>query len=242
MVRNPKYRKPSAAIKVSKEALQSIWNMTADMDSSQVVDKFIQASLSVGELAPEKLDTGSGQIEGVKYLTVQSLGPITGPYGTADNTYATADADPTQPGFTGTISQQMDWRADCDPRFQFIARASPRSFGYTSGYLDGTGQAPNGEPTGTGIAFPQNPQVGDYFLRIDYMPNILYRWDGQLWVRISTNVRTDTGFGADDLSQLSGFINNQGEILINNTGEVVQQRQPLSSMLSLAPDDIPPEQ
>jgi hypothetical protein len=74
------------------------------------------------------------------------------------------------------------------------------------------------------------------------MPNILYRWDGQLWVRISTNVRTDTGFGADDLSQLSGFINNQGEILINNTGEVVQQRQPLSSMLSLAPDDIPPEQ
>jgi hypothetical protein len=135
----------------------------------------------------------------------------------------------------------MDWRADCDPRFQFIARASPRSFGYTSGYLDGTGQAPNGEPTGTGIAFPQNPQVGDYFLRIDYMPNILYRWDGQIWVRISTNVRTDTGFGADDQSQLSGFINNQGEILINNTGEVVQQRQPLSSMLSLSPDDIPPE-
>ena len=241
MIRNPKYRKPSAAIKVSKEALQSIWDMTADMDHSQIVDKFIQASLSVGELAPEKLDTGSGQIEGVKYLTVQSLGPVTGPYGTADNTYATADADPTAPGFTGTISTEMDWRADCDPAFQFIARASPRSFGYTSGYLDGTGQAPNGEPTGTGIAFPQSPQVGDYFLRIDYMPNILYRWDGQLWVRISTNVRTDTGFGADDKSELSSFINNQGEILINNTGEVVPQRQPLSSLLSLAPDDIPPQ-
>ena len=241
MIRNPKYRNPSPAIRVSKEALKSIWDMTADMDHGQVVDKFIQASLSVAELAPEKLDTGSGQVDGNKILTLQSLGVITGPYGTADNTYATADADPTAPGFTGTISTQMDWRADCDPRFQFIARASPRTFGYSTGYLDGTGEAPNGEPTGAGISFPQNPQVGDYFLRIDYMPQILYRWDGQIWVRISSNVRTETGFTASDDSQLSGFINNQGEILINNTGEVVPQRQPLSSLLTLAPDNLPPE-
>ena len=241
MIRNPKFKKEQAVVKISKDALKSIWDMTADMDHTQVIDKFIQASLSVGTEAAKKLDTGSGQVEGNKFLTIQSMGPITGPYGTADNTYATADADPTQPGFTGTISTQMDWRADCDPRFQFIARASPRTFGYTTGYLDGTGQAPNGEPTGAGISFPQNPQVGDYFLRIDYMPQILYRWDGQLWVRISNNVRTDTGFTAADQSQLSGFINNQGEIYINNTGEIVQERQPLSGLLALAPDNLPPQ-
>jgi hypothetical protein len=173
-------------------------------------------------------------------LTVQSYGQITGPYGTADNTYATADQDPEQPGFTAEITQQMDYRADCDPRFQFIVRSSPRSFGYTTGYMDGDGTAPNGYPTGAGIAFPQNPQVGDYFLRIDYNPQILYRWDGQLWVRISTNVRTDTGFTYDDKSQLSGFINNQAEIILTD-GTSVPQAQPLSSILTIAPDNIPPE-
>jgi hypothetical protein len=135
----------------------------------------------------------------------------------------------------------MDYRADCDPGFQYIARSSPRSFGYTTGYLSGDGQAPNGEPTGAGIAFPQNPQVGDYFLRIDYMPQLLYRWDGVLWVRISENVRTATGFDVNDTSQLSGFINNQEQIYLNNTDTVVPQAQPLSSVLLPALTPLPPE-
>jgi hypothetical protein len=167
------------------------------------------------------------------------LGIITGPYGTADNTYATADQNPEAPGFTDTITPQMDFRADCDPGFQYIARSSPRSFGYTTGYLDGDGQAPNGEPTGAGISFPQNPQVGDYFLRIDYFPQLLYRWDGRLWVRISSNVKTQTGFTANDRSQLSGFINNEQQTKLTD-GTYVPQSQPLSSILQLSPDPLPP--
>ena len=187
-----------------------------------------------------KEGSGSRALEGEKILSVMSMGPVTGPYGTADNTYATADQDPTQPGFTGTISTEMDYRADCDPAFQYITRASPRSFGYETAYLSGDGQAPNGYPSGAGISFPQNPQVGDYFLRIDYMPQILYRWDGRLWVRISTNVRTDTGFTAADKSEISGFINNEDVIYNNNTGTIIPSAQPLSSILQLAPDNIPP--
>ena len=241
-MRDPKYKNPSAGIKVSKEVLQSIWDMTTDRDHLQdKIDKFVQASLSIAEEAPVRTEGGSGALEGTKVLAVQSLGIITGPYGTADNTYATADQDPTLPGFTGTITPDMDYRADCDPGYQFITRSSPRSFGYTTGYLSGDGQAPNGEPTGAGISFPQNPQVGDYFLRIDYMPQLLYRWDGILWVRISENVRTTTGFSETDDSQLSGFINNQGEIYLNNSQEVVPQRQPLSSLLQPALTPLPPE-
>ena len=133
----------------------------------------------------------------------------------------------------------MDYRADCDPRFQYIARSSPRSFGYTTGYLTGDGQAPNGFPTGAGIAFPQTPQVGDYFLRIDYSPQLLFRWDGRMWVRISENVRTETGFNATNTSQLSGFINNENQTTLTN-GSTVPQAQPLSSILTLAPDTLPP--
>jgi hypothetical protein len=134
----------------------------------------------------------------------------------------------------------MDYRADCDPAFQYIARSSPRSFGYSTGYLDGTDAAPNGFPTGAGISFPQNPQVGDYFLRIDYFPQILYRWNGQLWVRISTNVRTDTGFTSLDRSQLSGFINDTNQTQLTN-GTYVPERQALSTILTLAPDPLPPQ-
>jgi hypothetical protein len=133
----------------------------------------------------------------------------------------------------------MDYRADCDPRFQFIARSSPRTFGYTTGYLDGDGTAPNGFPTGAGISFPQNPQVGDYFLRIDYLPQLLYRWDGQLWIRISENVRTQTGMTDGDLSQQSSFINNSNVTVLTD-GTTTTQKQALSKILAITPDPIPP--
>jgi len=233
------YRNASPVIKISKAAIQSIWDMTADMGYEKL-DIFNTVNLEKIKVAPQRTDSNSGPVSGDNILSVYSMGQITGPYGTADNTYATADQNPELPGFTGTISTEMDFRADCDPAFQYIARSSPRSFGYSTGYLDGTAEAPNGFPTGAGISFPQNPQVGDYYLRIDYFPQILYRWNGRLWVRISTNVRTETGFTQLDQSQLSGFINNTNETKLTD-GTFVPQRQALSTILTLAPDTLPPQ-
>ena len=236
MMRNPRYKNPSPVIRIPRQTIQSIWDLTTDIAP---LDVFNQVNLETLRIAPQLIGNGSGPVEGETVLSVQSTGPITGPYGTADNTYATADQNPELPGFTGTISTQMDFRADCDPAYQFIARSSPRSFGYTTGYLDGEGVAPNGFPTGAGISFPQNPTVGDYFLRTDYLPQLLYRWDGQLWVRISSNVRTQTGFTSGDLSQQSSFINNSNVTVLTD-GTTTTQSQPLSSILTLAPDPIPP--
>ena len=59
-------------------------------------------------------------------------------------------------------------------------------------------------------------------------------------MRISTNVRTDTGFTETDRSLLSGFINNTDEIYVNNQQEFVPQAQPLSSILQPEPDVLPP--
>jgi hypothetical protein len=250
MVRSANYKNPSPVIKIPKAAIKSIWDITADMGYEKL-DVFNTTHLETMSLAPERTDTNSGRVSGDTILTVVSSGTITGPYGTADNTYATADANPELPGFTGTISQSMDWRADCDPAFQFIARSSPRSFGYSGGYMTGDGIPPNGFPLGTlgldgalrsgaGISFPVNPQVGDYFLRIDYFPQILYRWDGRLWVRISTNVRTETGFTAQDSSLLSSFINDRQQTKLTD-GTYVPERQALSTALTLKPDPIPPQ-
>jgi hypothetical protein len=237
-MRDPRYKNPSPMVRIKKEVAQSIWNMTVD-GMKFPLSAFNQTSLETVTLAPERIGSGSGPVEGDRVLAVRGYGPVTGPFGTADNTYATADADLEEPGFTGTVSLQMDWRADCIPGFQYIARYSPRSFGYSFGYLTGSDIAPNGIPTGAGISFPQNPQVGDYFLRTDYLPQILYRWDGQLWIRISTNVRTETGFTENDLSQTSSFINNSNVTVLTD-GTVVSQSQPLSTILTIAPDPLPP--
>ena len=248
MVSSTQYKNSSPVIRIPKAAIKSIWDITADMGYDKL-DVFNTTQLETFTLAPDRTDTNSGRVSGEIILTVTSGGPITGPYGTADNTYATADADPELPGFTGTISQQMDWRADCDPAFQFIARSSPRSFGYSAGYMTGDGTAPNGFQTGilglgsvygAGISFPVNPQVGDYFLRIDYFPQLLYRWDGRVWIRISSNVRTVTGFTEQDQSLLSGFINDTAETKLTN-GTYIPQRQALSTALALTPDPIPPQ-
>lgn len=238
-MRNPKFKTASPVLRVPKASLEALYALTVD---SQVINPHDTLNLETIKLPAVRTGTGSGQVEGDRVLSVYPIGPVTGPYGTADNTYADADQNPEAPGFTGTEPygpNTMDYRADCDPRFAFIARSSPRSFGYTTGYLDGTGQAPNGFPTGAGISFPQNPQVGDYFLRIDYFPQLLYRWNGQLWVRISSNVRTDTGFTIDNTSQLSGFINDENELRLTD-GTMVPERQALSTILTLAPDTIPP--
>jgi hypothetical protein len=244
MVRSSLYKNASPVIRIPKAAIKSIWDMTADMGYDKL-DVFNTTHLETFTLAPERTDTNSGRVSGEIVLTATSSGPITGPYGTADNTYATADADPELPGFTGTISQQMDWRADCDPAFQFITRSSPRSFGYSAGYMTGDGTAPNGfsdgaSISGAGISFPTSPQVGDYFLRIDYFPQLLYRWDGRVWIRISSNVRTDTGFTSQDQSLLSGFINDTAQTQLTD-GTYVPERQALSTALALQPDPIPPQ-
>ena len=241
MMRSSLYKNPSPVLRVPASSVKSIWDMTAD---GGAIEPKATLSLKAITLAPTLTDGGSGAVSGDTLLTIDSIGfDIQGPYGTADNTYATADQNPEAPGFTGTEPygpNTMDYRADCDPRFQFIARSSPRTFGYTTGYLDGDGTAPNGFPTGAGIAFPQNPQVGDYFLRIDYLPQLLYRWDGQLWIRISENVRTQTGYDYGDLSQQSSFINNSNVTVLTD-GTTTTQRQALSTILTIAPDPLPPQ-
>ena len=174
-MKSDKYKNESTGIRIPKEVMEvmQIKHGEQGIDLDAMIEKFVQATLSIAVESPEMSPTGSGSgaVEGTKLLTVNISGPVAGPYGTADNTYATADQDPVAPGFTGTEPygpNTMDYRADCDPRFQFIARATPRDFGYTTGYLSGDGTPPNGLPSGAGISFPSSPQVGDYFLRIDY--------------------------------------------------------------------------
>ena len=223
-------------VKIGAGALKSIWDMTADSDDTKLAE-FVKMNLKVSRSKPQRTDTGSGKVKGELVLSVKALGAVDGPYGTVDNTYSEADQNPLIDGFTGTIIPDvMDYRADSDPRFHYVARSTPRSFGYADGYMIGNGSAPNGVTTGAGISFPSMPTVGDYFLRTDYLPQLLFRWDGNLWVKISENVRTGVGFSdANNQSRLSGFINNTNKTTLTD-GTTIPERQALSQILKIQPD------
>ena len=106
--------------------------------------------------------------------------------------------------------------------------AKPNKSGY-DGYLLGTGDAPNGAAFGHGISFPVNPDVGDYFLRTDYMPKRLFQYDGSRWIKMQDDVRMTMTNTNDRMTQKGTFINNTNTATIG--GEVVEERQSLSKAL-----------
>ena len=122
---------------------------------------------------------------------------------------------------------------------------SPKKDMYV-GYLTGDGTPPNGAPYGFGISFPTAGVVeGQFFLRTDFYPNRLFRWNGNNWMMYEENVRMTLTNTPDDAqpadntttrqTQRTGFINNNNTATI--AGEIVQERQALSKVLKPKADN-----
>lgn len=83
----------------------------------------------------------------------------------------------------------------------------PVRSGYT-GYLLGDGFPDNGYDFGHGIQFPTSAGKDDFFLRTDFIPNRLFRFDDISWVNVEDVTRT-TMTNTDIRDTLkTGFINN----------------------------------
>ena len=97
------------------------------------------------------------------------------------------------------------------------------------GYLLGDGIPANGAPFGHGIQFPTNVEMGDYFLRTDFAPTRLFRYDGTRWVKQEDNVRMTLSNTNTRTHQKGTFINNANTNEIG--GEQIEERQSLSQAL-----------
>jgi hypothetical protein len=104
------------------------------------------------------------------------------------------------------------------------------------GYLTGDTQAPNGLPMNTGIVFPTSPAVGEYFLRTDYLPNRVFRYNGTRWVAINDAQRTSLTRGTSDITQLGTFVNASGSF-VNGSNVTVPVKQSLSNALTPKADN-----
>lgn len=161
-----------------------------------------------------------------------------------DAIVAQAEADAAKSGyqtdhfFTLKINDQGDTElmtADlADPTADYADVTADRLMqppdreGY-SGYLLGDGIPPNGEAFGHGITFPPVPKTNDYFLRTDFFPKRLFRYDGSRWVKMEDEVRMTLSNKDTRLTQKGTFINNKNTDEIS--GEVTQERQSLSKAL-----------
>jgi hypothetical protein len=99
----------------------------------------------------------------------------------------------------------------------------PQRSGYT-GYLLSDGHPDNGYEFGFGIQFPENPATDDFFLRVDMLPNRLFKYDGNQnsWLAYEDSVRM-TMTNTDTRNTLkTGFINNTkwlyNDALVNGRG------------------------
>jgi hypothetical protein len=106
--------------------------------------------------------------------------------------------------------------------------AVPVRAGYT-GYLLGDGVPVNGATFGSGIQFPATAYQDDFYLRTDFMPNRLFRFDGTRWIKVEDAVR-QTMTNTDTRNTLkTGFINNTNTTTV--AGETFPERSSLSEAL-----------
>lgn len=98
-----------------------------------------------------------------------------------------------------------------------------------TGYLTGDGKAPNGLTVLSGVAFPTNPKLGTYFLRLDYKPNRLFRWAGNKWEKVEDVQRSPLTPGPTNRTQHSTFVNNT-TTHTNSSGETYNERQALNEI------------
>lgn len=97
-------------------------------------------------------------------------------------------------------------------------------------YLSGDVVAPNGFPVRSLTRFPENPVTGEYVLRTDMFPNVLYRWSGVRW-GIVNQVSRGPLTGNVNQTQTGTFVNNPATTTLSS-GKVVPQKQALSKILS----------
>ena len=112
-----------------------------------------------------------------------------------------------------------------------IILKSPRQ-NYYIGYLIGDAIPPNGyKLSGMGAQFPDTAVDGTFFLRTDFSPTRLFRYNGSSWHVFEDNVRMTLTNTSNRQTLKTSFINNKNQTTIGD--KVIDERQPISKPLEV---------
>lgn len=150
-------------------------------------------------------------------------------------TPADETGNPLEP--TGHRADESGLSTDSELQDASNTRITPQNANAYSGYLVGDGLAPNGYPVTMGTSFPSDAVEGSYVLRLDFLPNRLFRLTGSRWQKVEDDVRHNPTPGAAGQKSLkSGFVNNTDTTTQDDNTEI-SQRQALSKALEIQEDD-----
>ena len=146
---------------------------------------------------------------------------------------ADSAGNPLEP--TGHLTDETTTTADGNKNDASSTRITPTNSNAYSGYLVGDGVAPNGHTVSMGTSFPSNAVEGEFFLRLDFMPNRLFRYSRNRWQKMEDDVRSNPTPGKGT-SLKSSFINNTATTTTDDN-KIVSQRQALSKALEIKEDE-----
>ena len=114
---------------------------------------------------------------------------------------------------------------------------TPQANGVLEGYLTGDGIPANGETYGSGTSFPAGPVQGMFWLRTDYKPNRLFRYDGRRFVKVEDDVRVTMSQTDSRNTQKTDFINNTNTRTLKDGSSTTKERVALSKLLKPQADN-----
>tara|TARA_B100001057_G_scaffold378360_1_gene383728 strand:+ start:1859 stop:3040 length:1182 start_codon:yes stop_codon:yes gene_type:complete len=129
----------------------------------------------------------------------------------------------------GINADDTNYNADNTNASADTRRITPQNANSYSGYLVGDGLPPNGENVTMGTSFPSDSQEGDFVLRLDFLPNRLFRYSGSRWIKVEDDVRSKLTPGTGN-TQRDGFINNTATFTADDN-TTATSRQSLSDAL-----------
>jgi len=78
-----------------------------------------------------------------------------------------------------------------------------------------------------GIAFPVNPAKGDAYIRVDYLPSRLFKWNGDKWIEVDKDTTDSFTYNDNYIDHLIAKISSgeyDPELLNDNEREQIEQR------------------
>jgi len=84
--------------------------------------------------------------------------------------------------------------------------SKPITFALTEDDADNAPTSNIASDAGFGTKFPTNPQKGDMFLRVDMLPNKLYKWNGQKWIEVAKSTTDRYAYEEEYIKYITGKI------------------------------------
>ena len=175
-----------------------------DINSSDVTDTILDENKEIQEEKAIESEVGTQQPE----ILAAGIDVVDRP-----GDYVTEP----EPEWTGPMKEIIEEHIDPNTRIKTFNH-------YWVPDLDAVADNDIGKPAnaGFGTSFPESPEKSDMYVRVDYLPPRLFKFNGAKWIEVDKNV-TDSFYDEEYIKFLIDKIN-KGEYTVEDLSEIEQEQ------------------